>query len=185
MKPQRYRHALFATLVALGTLSHPAFAQETVNTNRATDVRANPDDSAAVLQMLAPQTRVQVLERKGAWTRIKTDKETGWVRMMHLRGGATVTDAPQPSAGGGFLSGLNRLVGGSQPTTQRAQSATLGVRGLSPEELKSASPNPQALAQTKSFAASKPEAEEHAKAANLARADVPDPAKTDNRGGRR
>lgn len=152
-----------------------AVAQEVLTTNRGTELRANPDDAAASLQSLASQSKVQLLERKGAWSRVKTDTQTGWVRMMHLRGGVMLEESPPQSKSGGFLSGFNRMLGGSQQTNQRAQSATVGIRGLSPEELKAASPNPQALAAAKSFAASKSEAEQFAKAASLNAVKIDDP----------
>lgn len=183
MRSTRF-HRLQLLAPLLLALTTAVQAQDVVNTNRATDLRANPDDSAAVLQMLAAQTRVQVVERKGAWTKVKTDKETGWVRMMHLRGGVVVAEAAPQTASGSALSGFSRLLGGSQPTTQRAQSATLGIRGLSPEELKTATPNAQALADMKSLAATKPDAERFARDGHLAKADVPDPADA-SRGGRR
>jgi hypothetical protein len=161
----------------LSIYGNPASGQEQLTTNRATELRANPDDASPLLQSLAPQAKVQLLERKGAWSKVKTDTQTGWVRMMHLRGGVVIEDAPpQPrSGGGGLLSGFNKLLGGSPQTNQRAQSATVGIRGLSPEELKTATPNAQALADMKSFSSSKPDAEKFAKDAKLAKADVPDP----------
>ena len=184
----RYARAIVLVLtVVLLFAGFAAQAQESVTTNRATEVRANPDDAAASLQSLAPQTKVQVIERKGAWSKVKTDTQTGWVRMMHLRGGVTLEEPPQSgskSSSGGFLSGFNRLLGGSQATNQRAQSATLGVRGLSPEDLKTASPNPQALADMKSLVCTKADAEKFARDVQLARVDVPDPADA-SRGGRR
>lgn len=177
-----------AVIAALALTGVVASAQESVTTNRATELRANPDDSAASLQSLAPQAKVQVLERKGAWSKVKTETQTGWVRMMHLRGGVTLEEAPQSggskSSGGGFLAGFNRMLGGNQQTNQRAQSATVGIRGLSPEELKTASPNPQALADMKSFVCNKPDAEKFAKDVNLAKVEVADPGEAP-RGGRR
>ena len=178
-----YRLCCLAGLVLMVSAT-AARAQDTLTTNRATDVRAQPDDSAPSLQSLTAQSKVQLLERKGAWSRVKTDTHTGWVRMMHLRGGVTIEEAPQPTKSGGFLTGFNRLLGGSQPANQRAQSATLGVRGLSPEDLQTATPNPQQLAALKSFAANKPEAERFAKEVPLNKVDVADPADS-ARGGRR
>jgi Bacterial SH3 domain len=187
-KWRHLRHTFVAWGIALVTmwltLLPPAVAaQEVVNTNRATTMRAAPDDAAASLQELTAQTSVQVLERRGAWTRIKIEAATGWVRMMHLRGGV-VLDAPAtPSKSGSFLAGINRMLGGNQGS-QRAQSATLGIRGLSPEELKSAQPNPQALAEVRSFAATKSEAEQHANAAKLVRATVVDSSDAAAKGAR-
>lgn len=176
--------ALFALCVVV-SVPRAALAQEPFTTNRATEMRATPDDTGMVLETLPAQAKVQLLERKGAWSRVKTEAQTGWVRMMHLRGGVTIGEsAPASRSGGGFLSGFNRLLGGSQQTNQRAQSATLGIRGLSPEELQTASPNPQALAQMKSYSATKPDAEKFAKEATLARTDVADPGEP-ARGSRR
>lgn len=189
-KPHLNRFVLAAYWLALAVFSAAAVAQEVVNTNRATDMRAAPDDSSAVVRMLAPQTKVQVLERRGAWTRVKgvePEAPSGWVRMMHLRGEVVVEQAA-PQRGSGVMGGLNRLFGGSQQTAApRAQSATLGIRGLSPEELQAASPNPQALAKVRGFSASKDEAATFAKTANLAAATVEDPAEaaTNKPGARR
>ncbi len=200
--PRRHLHrriasttlALLACVVCVSTTTaqspapagNAAAAPEIVTTNRATELRASPDDASALLQSLAAQTKVQLLERKGAWSKVKTDTQTGWVRMMHLRGGVVIEEAApaQKSGGGGFLSSFNRFLGGSPQTNQRAQSATVGIRGLSPEELKTATPNAQALADMKSFASSKPDAEKFAKDAKLARADVADPLEQP-KGGRR
>lgn len=161
--------ALNTLLVVL--MHVPVFAQEIVQTNRQTDLRAMPDDSAISLKSLAPQTSVKVLERKGPWTRVQFEMQLGWVRMMHLRGGVIVGDNPPPSAtstGTSWMAGLNRLVGGPTKQDQRAQSATLGVRGLSAEDLRSAAPNAEALNQMKSFAITRSEAERFAKDARLA-----------------
>jgi len=176
-----------AVIAALALTGFTAYAQESVTTNRATELRANPDDSALSLQSLAPQAKVQVIERKGAWSKVKTETQTGWVRMMHLRGGVTIEEAPQSgsrSSGGGFLAGFNRMLGGNQQTNRRAQSATVGIRGLSAEELKTASPNPRALAEMKSFVCNQSDAEKFAKDVNLAKVDVADPGEA-ARGGRR
>jgi len=158
-------------------------AQEILTTNRATELRASPDESAQSLKALGAQVSVQLIERKGAWTKVKVETETGWVRMMHLRGAVTVEAAPQQTKSGGFLSGFNRLLGGNQAPNQRAQSATLGIRGLSPEELKTSNPDAQQLSAMKSFAASQLDAERFAKDAPLKKADVSDPI-DNNRGSR-
>ncbi|MCA2999012.1 MAG: SH3 domain-containing protein [Rhodocyclaceae bacterium] len=163
----------FGWLILLNNL--PAGAQEVLATNRATELRANPDDGAASLQSLPSQASVQLLERRGAWSKVKSGSQTGWVRMMHLRGGVMFEEAPPQSKSSGLLSRFNRILGGSPQTSQRAQSATVGIRGLSPEELKAAAPNPEALAAARSFAVSKLEAEQFAKAASLAAVKVDDP----------
>lgn len=204
-------------LVAM--FSAVALAEETLYTNRVSDLRTAPDDGSPVLRSLPEKSAVIQLERRGAWTRVQVvgadndmqadkpadkpadkagakntgknvnknavktaeksadktaPKEIGWVRMMHLRGGVVVVEA-QASSGGGFMSGFGRLFGGgsSRGSTQ-AQSATVGIRGLSPEELKTASPDAAALAKMNSYKSDKPEAERYAKEAKLAQANVPE-----------
>ena len=173
-----------AGVVLLGSLLQSAvlYAQEPLFTNRATEMRAAPDDAAKIVRALPEKSAVQQLQRKGAWTMVQfttgTDKspvkETGWVRMMHLRGGVVVV-APQSSSDGGFMSSFNRLLSGnSGRSSTQAQNATVGIRGLSPEELKTASPDAAALAKMNSYKSEKPEAERFAKEAKLAKADVPE-----------
>ena len=173
-----------AGVVLLGALLQSAvlYAQEPLFTNRATEMRAAPDDAAKVVRALPEKSAVQQLQRKGAWTMVQfttgTDKspvkETGWVRMMHLRGGVVVV-APQSSSDGGFMSSFNRLLSGnSGRSSTQAQNATVGIRGLSPEELKTASPDAAALAKMNSYKSEKPEAERFAKEAKLAKVDVPE-----------
>ena len=138
----------------LATASVVAFAQSEVVTNRATELRAAPDDSATVIRTLADKTTVTSLERRSAWTRVKSGSDTGWVRMMYLRGGATVV-VDEKSSSGGWLAGFNRLLsGGSSRGNQRAQSATVGIRGITEEDLKNADPDPAAYSSMKSYAAS-------------------------------
>ena len=128
-----------------------AFAQSDVVTNRATELRAAPDDSASVIRTLADKTTVTSLERRSAWTRVKSGNDTGWVRMMYLRGGATVV-VDEKSSSGGWLAGFNRLLGGgSSRGNQRAQSATVGIRGFSREDVEKAEFNPAEFEKLKRF----------------------------------
>ena len=131
-------------------------AQESL-TNRATELRAAPDDAATVVKQLAERTPVQTQERKGAWSRVKVGNDMGWVRMMHVRGGATIV-VDEKSSGGGFFAGFNRLLGGGNRGNQRAQSATVGIRGISEEDLRNAEPNPAEFAKMKTYTASENDA---------------------------
>ena len=117
--------------------SHATLAQEPVLTNRATELRAAPDDTAAVIQKLTEKTSVQVMKRQGPWSQVKAGSQTGWVRMMHLRGGSSVVvESQSPSSSGGFLSSFNKLLlGDRERSGQTRQSATVGVRGFSKEDV--------------------------------------------------
>lgn len=136
---RRFRTSLAAAALAIiPNFLVPVGAQEAVITNRMTELRAAPDDSARVIRPLAEKTTVQTVQRRGAWTQVKVGPDTGWVRMMHLRGGATVVEGERSSSGG-FMSGFTRLLAGdSSRTTTRAQGATLGIRGITEDDLRNA-----------------------------------------------
>jgi uncharacterized protein YgiM (DUF1202 family) len=159
---------LFTGLLLTGA-SIAALAQDAqVVTNRATDVRAMPDETASVVQSLRAETPVQVLQRRGRWNQIKVGNSTGWVLMFHLRGGATVVEADR-TTGGGFFAGFNRLLSGDgNRGNQRAQSATLGIRGFSKEDVARAELNPAELERLKRFQATPADAQNLARQGRLA-----------------
>ena len=176
------RSALLPWVVAVGL----CVAQEAWYTNRGTELRSAPEEGAAVVLAVPGNTKLVIAERRGGWSRVKLespDMTTGWVRAWHLRGGTTVQVEQASGGGTSFLGGLNRLLGGNaQP--QRAQSATLGVRGLSPDELKTASPNPEQLTALKAAVVDKGDAEKFAGEVPLQKQDIAVPAEQ-TRGGRR
>ena len=135
MKP--LRAALFA-LLALAAF--PALAQQAF-TNRATDLKESASPDSRTLASLAENTEVKVVARGGGWTRVESGGKAGWVRVFHLRFPTTATTE---SSGGGLLTGISSAISG-RSRTQQAGIQTVGVRGLSPEELKNASPDTEAL----------------------------------------
>lgn len=162
------RHGLGALLLGgLMVLGTPLAAQETVTTNRMTELRVAPDDAAMLIRPLAEKTPVQTIQRRGPWTQVKVGNDTGWVRMMHLRGGATVVEGER-TTGGGFLSGFQRLLAGdSNRGNQRAQSATLGIRGITEEDLRNAEIDLAAFNRMKGYAVPDGEARRFALQARL------------------
>ncbi len=172
-------------LLGLLLIGATAFAEETVFTNRATELRAAPDYDAMVLQALPDKSPVMLIERKGAWSQVKSGNLTGWVRMMHLRGGAVIVEAQPQTASASAASSFTRLLGGNrnQPDP-RSRNATLGVRGLSAEELKTATPNAKDLAKMAAMQADKPGAEKFAKEVPLTKVDVAELSNND-KGGRK
>ena len=142
--------------------SFAAMAQQTVLTNRDTELRAAPDDTAAILQILRDKTPVQVLQRRGPWSQTKAGSSTGWVRMMHLRGGSSVVVEEQSSSGG-FFSSFNRLLlGDRERAAQSKQSATVGIRGFSREDVERAELNPAELAKLKGYQVTEADARQFA-----------------------
>ena len=160
-------------LIFLG-LAAPALAQGQAFTNRATDLKEQGAPESRTLASLPENTEVKVLARGGAWTRIEAGGKAGWVRVFHLRFPATATT--ESSGGGGLLSGITSAIGG-RPKGQQAGIQTVGVRGLSPEELKNAAPNHEALAKAQSYRADKPTAERFARDGKLSAVHVDEGAR--------
>jgi hypothetical protein len=145
----------------------PAYAQQTVSTNRSTELRSRPDDAATLVRTLAAGTSVQVAaDRSGPWKRVTAGSDTGWLRFMHLGGGAVVTTT-ESSTGTNVLTGFNRLLGGSKSNEVQARSATVGVRGFGKEDVERASANNSDFEKLKRYQTSAGEAERFASQSRL------------------
>lgn len=111
---------------------------------RATELKQSPaTDSPSVVQ-LAENAAVEVIERRGGWTRIKAGNSEGWVRMLALRYG---TSAAKPGA-----TGVTQVFNVARTGSSGTQ-VTTGVRGLDAADLANAQPNPAELAKLQGFAA--------------------------------
>jgi len=161
---------VLATALFLG-LAASAWAQEQAFTNRATELKDKAAPEAATLKALPENTELKVLQRNGGWTRVDAGGQQGWVRVFHLRFPATA----QAASGGGGLSGLTSALGFGRQKSQTTTIATTGIRGLSPEDLKNASPDNAALAKAHSYRADKPTAERYAREGKLATTKVDAP----------
>jgi hypothetical protein len=152
-----------ALAVILVTLASAAGAQEQAFTNRSTELKDRGASDARTLATLPENTSVKVLARGGGWTRVEAAGQSGWLNVFHLRFAASA----DTSASGGIGSSIGSFFGGGRNTSQKATIATTGIRGLSPEDLKSASPDPAALAKMQSYRADKPSAERFARDGKL------------------
>jgi uncharacterized protein YgiM (DUF1202 family) len=153
---------LFAAALACASLIGDVAAQEQAFTNRSTELRDRPGLDGKVLDTLKDGLQVKVIQRQGGWTRVDVNQKQGWVRVFHLRFPSTVETS---SGGGNALTGLFGFGSRSQPQTSRV--ATIGIRGLSEEELKNATPNPDAVRKLQSYRTDKANAERFAKEAKL------------------
>ncbi len=145
----RFFLSLPLSLSLLWLAALPVFAQEAAVTNRATELRAEPRPDAPAVAALPDGAKVKVTTRQSGWTRVESAQGAGWVRVFHLRFEAVATQSTE-SSGGSFLSFLR----GPQKTQSR-QTATIGIRGLSEEELKDANPDPEALKRLQAWRADK------------------------------
>jgi hypothetical protein len=150
-------------------LAATAWAQEQAFTNRSTELKDKAAPEAATVKTLGENTEVRVLQRSGGWTRVDAGGQQGWVRVFHLRFPATAETA---ASSGGALSGLGSALGFGRQRAQTTTIATTGIRGLSPEDLKNASPDAAALAKAHSYRADKATAERFAREGRLANVQV-------------
>jgi uncharacterized protein YgiM (DUF1202 family) len=165
----------FVLLLAAAPL---ALAEESATTSRSTELKDQGSADARTLTTLREGTAVKVMQRSGGWAKVEAGGQTGWIRVFHLRMAATV-ETGSSSGAGSALSGLGSFFGGSRNTSGKTTIATTGIRGLSPEDLKNATPDPEALKRMQSYRADKASAERFAREGKLAETRV------DLEGGRR
>ena len=165
---------IYFVLLACAALG--AAAQEQAFTNRSTEMKETASADAKTVASLPESTPVKVLARQGAWTRVDASGKQGFVRVFHLRFPATVEASS--SSGGSMLAGVGSALGFGRDD-KKANLATTGIRGLSPEDLKNAAPNAEALSRAQSYRADRPAAERFAREGKLT------PVQVDYDGGRK
>lgn len=148
--------ALFATVAAA--------AAETGVLARATDLKKEPFSDAPTLQPLPAAATVEVLARQGAWMQVRAEGQTGWVRLLTVRMGASAARSSES----GLAKAANIALSGSSGTA-----VATGVRGLDKEQIANASPNPAELAKLERSASAEGQARAFAAAAPLAEQNVP------------
>jgi len=160
-----------ASLLALVlSLAASAWAQDQAFTGRSTELKDKAAAEAKTVATLPENTAVKVIQRGGSgWTQVDANGQKGWVRAFHLRFPATV-DKGSSSGGGSALTSLTSMFGGGK--SEKANLATTGIRGLSPEDLKNAAPDGAALAKAQGYRADKPTAERFAREGKLTTVNV-------------
>lgn len=159
---------LAAAILSAGLLlTGAAWAQEQAFANRATELKDRPGFDGRTIAPVPDGTAVKVLSRQGGWTQVEVGANKGYIRVFHLRFPSTVETT---SSGGGALSGLTSMFGfgGRSKAPETSKVATIGIRGLTPEDFQNASPDAAALRKLQSFRADKASAERFAKEAKLA-----------------
>ncbi len=125
--------ALLAALPSSVTAAEPANVAGTLARNE--PLRAEARDDATAILKLDKGAKMQVLFREGAWYRVDHGGQQGWIRLYWVRtGGAKVqaaAAAPVRSIGSSIAAARARRNPGQI-------TASLGVRGLSEDELKGA-----------------------------------------------
>lgn len=127
-------------------------------------LRIAPSGASISRQRLEKGTPLEIIRRQGAWleVRVKGSGGEGWVRQVSVRAVTETATATKKKESGGFFAnlarGVSRLLGGSSDAPQDQGSVTVGIRGLAPEDLASAIPNPGELDKMESFRADRDQA---------------------------
>lgn len=166
------RHLLLAALTLAGLAGAGLVHAETAFTNANVELKRDAAIDAPTLATLNTNTALEVLQRRGAWTQVKSgDGKTGWVRMMSLRFDASSAPAAAaPAAAPGRpadnpLAALNGLLTPSRNNS--AATVTTGVRGLDEADLEKSQPNANEFKKMQGFAASKNAANDFARTGKL------------------
>lgn len=155
---------LFLVLIVFCTSSAPLLATEKGVVVRIAKVYSNASSNEESIGHLAAGTSVSVFSRAGGWKEVYAEKQQiiGWVRSYQVREGYSVeteTGIETETDSRGFLSGLASIsrqvsgfFGNSTTTSTSSGTATIGVRGLSEEQIRNAKPDLQELKKMKGFA---------------------------------
>ena len=154
--------------------SAPAASGEALVTKRLATLREEPSDTSRSLQTLplrSPLTRLG--DKQGPWIKVRLDDASqGWVHMFDVT-------LPEPvSAAGSTSAGVLRSVtsffnrGNAASRSGNVATSTVGIRGLTAQDIANATPNPQALQQAESFRLDAGQASQFASAARLNRQSV-------------
>lgn len=135
-----------------------ASATETGSALKDDKLRAEPFADAKVAGDLKRGETLEVIKKQGAWLNVKTKKSSGWVRLMAVKRGAS-------SASTSASSDALKVASGRAGTGRVV--ATTGIRGLSAEELKSATFNEAEIIQLETNTTSKEQAQQFASSGGL------------------
>ena len=150
---------------------------------RLSPVYAEPSSASQSLGRIPAGTAVSVFERQGGWKQVFSEEKAiiGWMRAYQLRETINLPIDPvasQPDSRG-FLSGLaafSRKASGffdSKNTSTSSGTATIGIRGLSEAEIKSAQADFVELEKMKSYASDARRSETFAQQGGLKPRKVP------------
>ena len=121
-------------------------------------LRREPYAEAAATGTLKRNDKLNILEKKGAWVRVKSAGSSGWVRLLSVKRGSGGSNRNE-------VAGVLSVASGRAGTGQVV--STTGVRGLNEEELKAAKFDEPQVKQLESYTVSAGEAQKFAAAGGL------------------
>jgi hypothetical protein len=152
-------------VLLLCSLLPPALvaAEQPAHLLQPTTLRAEPFADAAPLATLKAKQQVRVLQRKGGWYQVRSGKQSGWLRMSHLRLGDGTTTAQKGDSG---VAQTLRLLGTGRSGADGVTVAT-GIRGLDAADVANARPDHQALQRLDRYLSKAEQARQFAASARL------------------
>jgi len=148
---------LIAGLLVSASNATPIHAGELGTVIRADSLKSESSGTATSTDKMNPGDQVEIIDRQGAWFKVKLRQATGWVRLLSVKRGEATKS--------GSATDVLKLATGQAGTGQIT--AVAGIRGLSEEELKTAKFNAQELNLLKSNSVSPEKAQQFALAADL------------------
>jgi len=144
---------------------------------RLATLRDLPDRTGSEVGNLPANTPVLLYERSRLWVRIRPSNApqapAAWASLLDFRFGAAPATSRAPTPGGGGFAGFSRSVSSllagfsGRQNSYSGNTATIGIRGLTSQELGEATPNYQALAEVERFAIAPLDAQNYALAGGL------------------
>ncbi|MEM7207149.1 MAG: SH3 domain-containing protein [Pseudomonadota bacterium] len=155
----------------------PAFASDATIV-RKSRLFETPSFTGEIVTELPIGTEVTSTERKGGWARIQVKEGTdrGWIRAYTMRSGVSGEQVKQATvttnSSSGGLAGIGRSLANLFGTSNRNENegnltTTVGVRGLSAEQIESAKPDSKAAEKMISYQVTPKQSKSFAKKAGL------------------
>jgi uncharacterized protein YgiM (DUF1202 family) len=145
-----------ASLPAL-LLANISLAAETGSALKNDSLRKEPFADAKVSGTLNRGDSLEILNKKGAWLQVKSKSNSGWIRLLSVKRGASSSSNP--------TAGVLTAASGRAGTGQIVSST--GIRGLSVEELKAAKFNESEVKTMESFTESTQQGKQFANVGGL------------------
>lgn len=149
----------FLRLAALLAFPLAALGADPGYATRDVELKAEPSGNAAIVGTLQKGAKFEITGEKGAWSQLKAGSLAGWTLSFYVMKG-------EPAAQTSMGQRLSEVW--SLGTERRAETtATIGVRGLDEEQLKSAQFNAEELRRLEALSLPKSEGEAFAKQGRL------------------
>lgn len=149
---------IYSLVLAASLLTMQAYAAETGSALKDDKLRKEPFADAKLTGELKRGESLEIIGKQGAWLNVKTKKSSGWVRLLAVKRGASGTNTSATSD-------ALKVASGRAGTGKVV--ATTGIRGLSAQELKSATFNEAEIKQLESYTTSKEQAQQFAASGGL------------------